>query len=112
MKTIIIFLFIIFLCFCKTPQYIYEDTLYVTRKYIGDFDTSFVEGKYTKVVTTKDYFYIAGRVELIIPDKAKCYLKYESQNIKFDKYWILYFTYEGTEDYYMLRQNYIIGKIY
>jgi len=110
MKTLIILL----LLFSGCATYLHEDSLYVTRKYCGTFDTLCIEKKDVKIITSEQYFYIHGRVALNIPPRARCYVKYIRETLP-DSYgssvWILYFTWDGTEDLYMIKQNYITGQI-
>lgn len=95
----------------NTPH---EDMLYVTRKYVGDFVGMEVEKRATHIVTTREDFYITGRPVLDIPYGARCYIKYFPEKIvgSVERYWILYFTWGSTEDLYMLRQNWVTGRIY
>jgi len=105
---------IILICFygCAS-SHIYEDTLYVTRKYVGDFEKVIVEKKISKIYTTDSVFCILGKPNLSIPDSVRCYVKYIPERLAGNnaKTWILYFTWDGTEDLFMLYQNYITGEL-
>jgi hypothetical protein len=86
----------------------------VTRKYCGNLDTTFVQGKYIKVITTTDYFYIDGKIDIDIPKNTRCYLRYIPEHLPgtYHNVWVLYFTFDGTDNLYMLKQNFITGRIY
>ncbi len=110
MKKLLIILFILFAS-CSRYN---ENVLFVTRKYCGNFDTLIVEKKFTKIYTTQDYFYIVNGVNLQIPKDSKCYVKYIEETLSGQigsSVWILYFTWDGMDDLYMLKQNFITGKI-
>ena len=93
---------------------IYEDTLYITRKYIGDFDTLVVEKRIAHIYTSQAVFNILGGTSLNIEKGAKCYLRYIPERLvgSHSKVYILYFTWDGTEDLFVLRQNIYTGEIY
>lgn len=114
MKIIKILLFAFLLVSCVPKRLLNENMLYITRRYCGNFDTLYVERKCTKIVTTENEFYIVPPVYLNIPKNSMCYIKYFPELLSGTKHkvWILYFTWEGTSDFYMLRQNYITGKVY
>lgn len=114
MKTLLI-ISIAILCSCTSQlEIIHEDTLYVTRKYVGDFADLGVDKRTTRIITTEAVFHLTGTPTLNIPPNAKCYVKYIPERMAgaTSKYWVLYFTWDGTEDLFMLKQNWITGKIY
>jgi hypothetical protein len=106
--------FLIFsIVLCSCTHQIYENTLYITRKYCGTLERVDIEKKYVRIQTSETYFYIL-RTEVEIPIGVKCYVKYIPENLPSNidsKVYILYFTWDGTEDLYMIRQNYITGQI-
>ena len=113
MKTIILVLILI--CSgCTSASRIHEDNLYVTKKYVGDFVMLDVGKRETNIITNLESFYIYGNPDLNIQPGARCYVKYsaESKAGTMRKFWILYFTWDGTEDWYMLRQNAYTGEVY
>ncbi len=100
---------------CTTTQdLIYEDSLYVIRKYIGDFVELRIEKRMTCVYTTEAVFYIQGQPELKILEGARCYARYIPERMAGANFmsWVLYFTWDGTEDLYILEQDWITGEIY
>lgn len=99
---------------CAGSGGIGEDMLYVTRKYCGDFDSLKIERRYTRIYTSQAEFQIRGRVDLDVPLGARCYVRYIPQRLPGlgSEVWVLYFTWDGTADLYMLRQDPITGKIY
>jgi|WetSurMetagenome_2_1015567.scaffolds.fasta_scaffold421471_2 hypothetical protein len=105
---------LIFLYGCHATRFIHEDILYVTRKYCGDFDTLIIGKKETKIITTQHELFIWGNIPLDIPKHTKCYLRYipETPSGQMATFWVLYFTWDGTDDLFMLRQNYITGEVY
>ena len=112
MKTIILFLSII-LSSCVSTNRIHEDKMYLTRKYCGDFVGIVpVNKRYTRIYTTQATFKIVSHI-INVPIHARCYLRYIPQRLPdhhFDV-WILYFTWDGTDDLYMLSQNIYTGEI-
>ena len=108
------FLILALLVFVGCSRYIYEDTMYVTRKYCGTFDTLIVGRRDIRIVTSEDYFYIPGRIRIDVPKNARCYVKYLRESLPDTPgsyIWILYFTWDGTDDLYMIKQNFITGQI-
>jgi len=113
MKTTLIILSV-FLIGCASPQnIIHEDTLYITRKYVGNFIELVPQKRITKIITTHEIFYITGQPTLDIKKGDQCYVKYFPERMAGSPttHPILYFTWNGTMDMYMLRQNYITGEI-
>ena len=98
MKTIILF---ILLTSC-TPE------LFITKKYIGKVVNTYDNC----IITDKGYFYLTE--EINPPDTAYCYLKYIEKRIpgSCGTYYVLYFTWEGTDSLYLIRQNPFTGEIY
>ena len=113
MKTLWL-LTLVLLVGCLSQNSIHEDTLYVTRKYVGDLDTITVDKSTTNVFTTEALYCIWGKPRLNIPKGARCYVKYIPQRMPgtANIIWILYFTWDGTDDLIMLRQNYITGEVW
>ena len=112
MKTIALILLLSF-CGCVGMRPIHQGGLYITRKYCGDFDT-LITGKKESIVRTSDaYFYIPAKVILNIPKDTRCYIRYIPELLSgtSNSVWILYFTWDGTEDLYMIKQNFITGRI-
>ena len=106
---------------CSTTNRIHEDMMYVTRKYIGDFDSMYVpiegrliKSKITNIVTDYNHVTTWGTPELDIPQGARCYVKYiaESMPGSMVSVWVLYFTWDGTADLYKIRQDVYTGEIY
>lgn len=111
--------------FSCTPQMrlntIHEDTLYVTRKYIGHFiKIDYVSIKRvfnyraTRIRTNECIVYIWGEQYLDIPIGTRCYIKYFPERIPGTntKAWVLYLTWDGTDNFYRLIQDQITGKVY
>ena len=114
MKLSIVILIAVLLAGCSATNQIHEDNLYVTKRYIGDFVQLVPEKKVTNIITNQESFYIYGHPTLNIPIKSRCYVKYvaEKRVGSIQKYWVLYFTWDGTKDLYMLGQNMFTGEIY
>ncbi len=114
MKKLHCILLVIIIGCVSQRDIIHEDTLYVTRKYIGNFIELRVDKKATCIVTTDALFYIIGKPLLEIPDSSRCYVKYIPERLvgSNTSVWILYFTWDGTEDLFVLRQNKYTGEIY
>lgn len=112
MKYLIFISLLMFGC-ASQKDVIHEDTLYITRKYIGDFIELRTDKKATCIMTSDALFYVHGKPELNIPDYSRCYVKYIPEKIagSMSKYWVLYFTWDGTEDLFMIKQNWITGDI-
>lgn len=95
--------------------------MYVTRKYCGEFDTlrysvekSFIiKTNVTYIKTSEEVLSLVGRIPLDIEKGDRCYVKYIAESLPGSntKIWVLYFTWDGTEDLYELRQNWITGQI-
>lgn len=113
MKTIFIVI-ALFLVGCSSTNRIYEDELYITKKYVGKFIRFVPEKRCTNIQTDRESFYIMGHPDINIPVGAPCYVKYsaESKAGTLRKFWILYFTWDGTDDLYMVKQNPYTGKVY
>ena len=115
-KTLIFlfFLSIIIGCVANRKNVIHEDTMYVTRKFCGNFDTLIVEKKTIRIITDEAIFHIWGNPKIDIPKNRRCYVKYIPEKLpgSSNKVWVLYFTWDGTEDLIELRQNWITGEIY
>ena len=113
MKTIIIVIALI-LAGCSSANRIYEDELYITKKYVGKFVRFVPEKRCTEIQTDRETFYLAGHPDIDIPSGARCYVKYsaESRAGTIRKFWILYFTYDGTDNFYMVKQNPYTGQVY
>ncbi|MBA7586083.1 hypothetical protein ES708_28079 [subsurface metagenome] len=108
------FLLLIIFVSCTANRHIHQSRLDVTRRYAGTFIESVPGRKYTEIHTSQSIFSIRGKPELAIPLGAKCYVKYISEILPGDphiKVWILYFTWDGCVDLFMIRQNYITGEI-
>ena len=100
---------------CTSQQNIvHEDTLYVTRKYVGDCEGVVADKKLTKIYTSQHIFSLTGHPELNLSKGDRCYVKYIAERLAGtpSKVWVLYFTWDGCEDLYMLRQDYFTGQIY
>lgn len=106
--------FAILISSCNPYNQIHEDTLYVTRKYIGNFDTLVQEKKATAIYTDQAMFRVIGHPPLEIPDSARCYLRYIKETLprNYSSVWVLYFTWDGTEDLIKIRQNWYTGETY
>jgi hypothetical protein len=91
-----------------------EDTLRVTKKYCGKFDTLIHNEKSTMIYTDMVIFHIEGNPIIDIPKNSLCYMKYNKEYYMPGRcyVWMLYFTWEGTADWYVLRQDPITGEIY
>lgn len=122
MKNAVFILLVILTAGCLPSNQIYEDQLYVTRKYVGNFDTTVVVQErqlffchdITIIYTDRAHFRIWGNPGLDIPPSARCYLRYIAEVLPGPrkKVWVLYFTWDGTENLYMLQQDYYTGKVY
>lgn len=110
MKTLIILLF--FLCGCVAEQ-VHNDRMYITRQYVGNFVSVTQEKKVTVINTTETNFKILGNAQLKIIEDARCYVKYIPERIAGSNSmaWVLYFTWDGTENLYRIKQNYFTGQI-
>jgi hypothetical protein len=114
MKKISILSVALILAGCSGMDKIHESRLYVTKKYAGNFVRMVPQKHCTAIITTEAAFYILGTPALDIPAGARCYCKYspESRAGTLRKFWVLYFTWDGTNDMYMIKQNPYTGKIY
>ncbi len=122
MKALLIFLITLIFMGCTPIRNIHEDRLYITKKYIGDYMKQ--EEQYvrvflgitkdvTKIVTTETYVFVPGHPKLNIPVGTKCYIKYIAESRPHHcKVWILYLTWDGTDDLIMIYQNIYTGQIY
>ena len=111
----LILIIIIILTGCMSQKDIsYKDSLYLTRKYVGDFIEMVPGKRITEIVTTRESFYILGKPELDIHKGVRCYVKYYPEKIanSMTTYFVLYFTWNGTRDMYVVRQDWITGRIY
>lgn len=99
----------------------HRDQLYVTRKYVGNFQASEVmkvgwifKRKVTKINTTRAEFYLTGEPKLDIPQGTGCYVKYFPEHIpnSIETIPVLYFTWNGTYDMYHVWQNPYTGEVY
>lgn len=113
MKTILLVL-ILACAGCSSANRIYEDELYVTKKYVGKFVELVPEKRCTNIKTDSESFYLHGHPDIVIPPGARCYVKYSAESMAgtMRKFWILYFTYDGTEDMFIVRQNQYTGEVY
>ena len=116
MKKLLIIVMIM-LSSCALNKIIKEDTLYVTKKYCGRLlSTNYIEsGKYrrtTQIITDEAQFHVKGNVQ--VPDSVRCYFKMKETIISAGEsvVWMVYFTYDGTDDLYFIIQNFITGRIY
>ena len=119
MKRLFLLFAVISLIGCMSQRnIIHEDTMYVTRKYIGDFDTLVItkirRSNYTMVFTDQARFSLLGMPELGVKKNNRCYLRYIPETLpgSHSKIWVLYFTWDGTSDFYKLHQNPITGQVY
>jgi len=113
MKTIFLVI-ALFLAGCSSSNRIYEDNLYVTKKYVGNFVRMVPEKRCTNIQTDQESFYLCGHPDINIPVGTRCYVKYsaESRAGTIRKFWILYFTWDGTEDMYLVKQDPYTGQVY
>ncbi len=51
----------------------YENQLFITKKYVGQLEYYYYDGKYTNVVTNQAYFKVCE--DIFIPDSAHCYIR-------------------------------------
>ncbi len=82
--------------------------LFITKKYIGK-----VVNIYDNcVITSQGYFYLTDKANP--PDTAYCYLRYVEKRISGScgTCYVLYFTWEGTDSLYLIRQNPFTGEIF
>ena len=82
--------------------------LFITKKYIGRYVSS-----YENTVVT-DNVMLTLTERCTPPDSVYCYIKFIEHRIPgscFSRY-VMYFTYEGTDSLYLIRQNPITGEIY
>ncbi len=110
----LLFVALLILVGCSSANRIYEDQLYVTKKYVGCFIKQVPLKKRIEIVTMLDTFSVVGHPVLDIPAEARCYVKYspERRAGTIRRFWILYFTWDGTDDLYMVGQNPYTGEIY
>lgn len=109
------YILILALMGCASQQnVIHEDALYVTRKYVGEYEVSLPGKNSTRIVTTQNTFSITGNPQLNLSEGDRCYVKYIAERLAgtHSNVWVLYFTWDGTEDLYMLRQDWVTGQIY
>lgn len=120
MKTLII-LIVIILAGCSFTSKVHEDRLYITRKYVGEFQAfetmkagRLFKRTVTQIQTTRAEFYLLGDPQLNIPTGARCYVKYfpESLPNSISTINVLYLTWNGTYDMYELWQDPYTGEIY
>ena len=105
----------IILAGCTTSEdLVYEDQLRITRKYIGEYIQTVDQKRNISIYTTEAVVKIAGHPELKIPEGSSCYLRYRAEQYagNLQRYYVLYFTWNGTNDLYMVYQNPITGQIY
>jgi hypothetical protein len=71
------------------------------------------EKKVTVIHTTETNFKILGIPKIDIPENSKCFVKYLPERIAGSNSmaWILYFTWDGTENLYRIKQDYFTGQI-
>ena len=105
---------------CSASQ-VHEDRLYITRKYVGDFQTfetmrvgRLFKHTVTRINTGRAEFYLIGDPQIDIPTGARCYVKYfpESLPNSASSVAVLYFTWNGTYDMYEVWQDRYTGKVY
>lgn len=120
MKTLILFIAII-LAGCSSTSKVHEDRLYITRKYVGDFQTfetmrvgRLFKYTVTRINTSCAEFYLLGDPQLNIQPGARCYVKYFPEKIpnSISNVAVLYFTWNGTYDMYEVWQDAYTGKVY
>jgi len=105
---------------CSSTNTIYEDTIYITRKYIGDFISqhTIAEGRIFKrdvtvIITDQAIVKTFGRPKIEIPYGARCYLRYIAEILPpHSRVWVLYLTWDGTEDLYKLWQDPYTGRVF
>jgi hypothetical protein len=99
MKTIIL---ILLLTSCASTD------LMITKKYIGKV----MSHNGDQILTSRGDFHLYEPVEP--PDTAYCYLRYIEQGIpgSVGTYYVLYFTWEGTDSIYKVKQNPFTGEIF
>ena len=97
---------------CSSANRIYEDELYVTKRYAGKFVKFIPEKHCTQIQTDHEIFYLAGHPDINIPINASCYVKYSAESMAGTKFWVLYFTWDGTDDLFLVKQNPYTGEVY
>lgn len=110
---IIIIIFSTMLFSCSTSQYIQENKMYITRKYCGDYiEQITIDKRFERIYTTQAIFQIRSGV-INVPVGTRCYIKYRAEIWAGQRapVWVLYFTWDGTKDLFMLRQNVMTGEI-
>jgi hypothetical protein len=85
-----------------------QDELVITRKYVGKV----ISHPGNEIMTERYTFHMLDIPEP--PDSAWCYLQYKEKSIPGSvmTQYILYFTWNGTDELYMLRQNPYTGIVY
>lgn len=120
MKTILLVI-TLFIAGCSSTSKVHEDRLYITRKYVGEFQAfetmkvgRLFKHTVTQINTSRHEFYLLGNPELEIPSGARCYVKYFPEKIpnSISTISVLYFTWNGTYDMYEVWQNVYTGEIY
>ena len=121
MKTLILLIAILLAGCSGSRNTAHEDQLYITRKYVGEFQTMetmkvgrLFKHTVTKINTGRAEFYLVGDPQLDISPSARCYVKYFPEKIpnSISTINVLYFTWNGTYDLYEVWQNAYTGQVY
>lgn len=100
----------IFLFACSV-QRVHENTLYVTRAYVGIYVDRAEWTNGCKVFTDRHLFFVIGRLPNI-PNNAKCYIQLKRIKRLEGDFYRSYFAWDGTDSLYLLRQNVYNAKPY
>ena len=121
MKTILLVIAFLFAGCSASRNTAHEDRLYITRKYVGEFQSmetvkvgKLFKHTVTRINTSRAEFYLTGKPQLDISPGTRCYVKYfpESLPNSISTVNVLYFTWNGCYDMYEVWQNYYTGQIY
>ena len=121
MRTLLTITALLLVLSCSSTKNVHEDRLYITRKYVGDFQAMEVvntgrifKRPVTYIRTSRADFYVIGEPELDVHEGARCYVKYFPEKIpnSISTVPVLYFTWNGTYDMYEVWQNIYTGEIY
>lgn len=122
MKNLITLTLLILSISCTVTKDVFREShLNNTLAYCGDFERLWhtTERRFilcsevTYVATSLDTLAFAGYMDLPLCKGDRCYVKYFIENGgPRSEYYILYFTWEGADDFYMLRQNWVTGEVY
>ena len=96
---------------CASPMRIQEDVMYKTREYCGEFVSISAEKWNYEVQTTEAIFHVKDSVS--VPKGVRCYFKLIEERVpgSASMVWVVYFTWDGTDQNYRVCQNFVTGDL-